>query len=374
MFQDFTSRRPGAFVAVTAVLALLSLAGPASLRADSLDDAVRALEKATDEEILKELRRRYELRKAVPPSLDKSVRGRDVKTGLGQYDDATLARAVRTVSGRGRVLYGPDDRKDWSDIADPEVKRLATASVALFASADLQPDGAERVRLRTRPLGEIHGLCADETFATQPSGAFCSGTLVKDDVVLTAGHCVRELSADPEIPYINAVSFVFSYRVETAGAPAATAIPRAQVFKGRQVLTGELAGRRGKDWALVRLDRAVPASLATPVTRRRAAPAKVGDGVYVIGYPSGLPLKYAPGAIVRDASDPVFFTANLDTFGGNSGSGVFDAATHELAGVLVRGDTDYVRYEGESCVRAYECPTSGCRGEDVTRISLVPQP
>jgi len=58
-----------------------------------------------------------------------------------------------------------------------------------------------------------------------------------------------------------------------------------------------------------------------------------------------------------------WFVANTDTFVGNSGSGVFDANTKELVGILVRGAQDYVA-DG-SCNRVNVCPNDGCRGEDV---------
>ncbi len=61
----------------------------------------------------------------------------------------------------------------------------------------------------------------------------------------------------------------------------------------------------------------------------------------VIGRPSGLPTKVADGAQVRSVND-VFLVANLDTYGGNSGSAVFNAVTGVVEGILVRGDTDYV--------------------------------
>jgi hypothetical protein len=84
-------------------------------------------------------------------------------------------------------------------------------------------------------------------------------------------------------------------------------------------------------------------------------------------------LKSAPGAEVRDTANQSFFKADLDTFGGNSGSGVFDQGTKKLIGVLVRGDTDYEKDPSGKCTIAHVCPRySDCRGEDVTRIGLVP--
>ena len=86
-----------------------------------------------------------------------------------------------------------------------------------------------------------------------------------------------------------------------------------------------------------------------------------------MGHPSGLPLKFANGAQVKDTSNASYFVANLDTYGGNSGSPVFNEDDGTVEGILVRGDTDFVRDNG--CFISNVCPTTGCRGEDVTRTT-----
>ena len=63
---------------------------------------------------------------------------------------------------------------------------------------------------------------------------------------------------------------------------------------------------------------------------------KTAQGVYVIGHPCGLPLKYVPDAEVRENAAASFFVANLDTYGGNSGSPVFNAQNNKVEGILVR--------------------------------------
>jgi hypothetical protein len=82
-----------------------------------------------------------------------------------------------------------------------------------------------------------------------------------------------------------------------------------------------------------------------------------------------LPLKVAGGAKVRSNSSPGYFVANLDTYGGNSGSAVFNAQTLKVEGVLVRGETDF--NDSGSCTVSNRCSDSSCRGEDVTRIASV---
>ena len=92
--------------------------------------------------------------------------------------------------------------------------------------------------------------------------------------------------------------------------------------------------------------------------------------MFVIGHPVGLPLKVAAGASVRDAGKIGYFVADLDTFGGNSGSPVFNTATKKIEGILVRGDTDFIKSPAGCTTMATYEQTSG-RGEDVTKISVV---
>ena len=71
--------------------------------------------------------------------------------------------------------------------------------------------------------------------------------------------------------------------------------------------------------------------------------------------------------MLLDIREKAIFTANLDTYGGNSGSPVFNSETHEVEGILVRGDTDFVPLG--KCMVSAVCPTNGCIGEDCTRVS-----
>jgi hypothetical protein len=255
------------------------------------------------------------------------------------------------------VIYGDDNRKDYFQIEEPSVRNAADATAALINIANLT-ENAETTAIKTTPFGSARGMCLSEPFYHQETAAFCSGFLVSADTMVTAGHCVRDASG------CASTRFVFGFKVEGQdGLPRS--VPTDHVFScARVVHTVSLAA--GEDFAVIKLDRPVPFVL--PLAFRQEGKITSGTGLVVMGHPSGLPLKIAAGAAVREVKDQ-FFTANLDTYGGNSGSAVFNAGTGLVEGILVRGEQDYVT-QG-NCRVSKRCLDNGCRGEDVTLFERV---
>jgi V8-like Glu-specific endopeptidase len=266
--------------------------------------------------------------------------------GVHAFDGQSIAKSI----------YWPDDRKDLHQLpAGSKYRSIASATVALIHSSDIRRK-QDRWAARTESLARARGLCHDERFADQPVASFCSGVLVAPRVVATAAHCVSLGGGDPQ-----EIAFVFGFAVDAAGA-ARTTFDGEDVFFGGRVIAKDEA--KNGDWALIELDR--PVERHAPAKLRRAGRAGEDEAVYVIGHPAGLPLKVADGSTIRDDRDDRLFVANLDAFGGNSGSPVY-GPTDEVEGLLIRGDADFVP-DGD-CNRAYVCPTTGCRGEVVTRIA-----
>jgi Ricin-type beta-trefoil lectin domain-like/Trypsin-like peptidase domain len=305
------------------------------------------LEQASPDDLLWELRRREAL--AVPGA---TASGMKAVEELADLETETLVGAL---VDRQKVIYGVDDRQDLFAVTDQAVLRDADSVVALFTATDLVDNGDGTSTIDTINYGDSYDLCPSERFREQPTGPFCSGFLVAPDLVATAGHCVGD---DFPLPDIR---FLFGFRMADATTPPTT-VSNAEIYRGERLLGRRLTDD-GTDWSLVQLDRAV--SNHPPVRVRMAGRIAGQAPVHVIGHPSGLPTKYAPGANVRDNSSGPFFVANLDTYGGNSGSAVFHSATHVVEGILVRGENDYVT-QG-NCQVSLVCPSTGCRGEDVTR-------
>jgi hypothetical protein len=238
----------------------------------------------------------------------------------------------------------------------------ADSVVALFRATDVTDNGNGTSTLRTVNFGTAQNLCASERFREQPAGTattgcFCSGFLVARDIIATAGHCM--------ISNVTNIRFIFGFRMRDA-TTAETVISNNEIYSGVSVIGSQNVQPRGADWALVRINRRVTNHRVANI--RRSGKVPDNQAVHVIGHPVGLPTKFAGGAAVRDNQPAAYFVANLDTYGGNSGSPVFNRNSHEVEGILVRGETDFVQ-QG-NCFVSLVCPTTGCRGEDCTRTTV----
>ena len=275
----------------------------------------------------------------------------------------TVRLPAVTAAPEPEVIYGEDGRLDLYQIENPRLMQLADSTVALFEAANVEPDpSGQKALLKTSHYGQSMNLCLKEPFYDQPMGAFCSGSLVGPDLVMTAGHCVRSQEA------CAGAKFVFGFGVSKAGIYPA-AVPAEEVY-GCAQLVARQEEYSGADWALVRLGRKVVGH--EPLKYNTKDTLKNGDELVVIGHPAGLPTKIAGGSTVRDASPNGYYVANLDTYGGNSGSAVFNAKTGVIEGILVRGENDYVYKNG--CRVSNVCASDGCRGEDVTKLSSITSP
>ena len=250
-----------------------------------------------------------------------------------------------------RVIYGADDRIEVYEETDATLRAIAESAAVVVRTSSISDLGDGFYALSTSPWTSIGGtpLCPDEPFAGQPTVGFCSSFLVGSDLIVTAGHCVD--GGD-----IGSVAFVFGFQINDPDDGAPAIVPADNVYFGTAIVNQSLGGE--EDHSVVRLDR--PVSGFNPVPIRRTGQVAPGEPLTVIGHPVALPKKIAGGAIVQAIPEPEWFQANLDTYGGNSGSMVVNLNTHVVEGILVRGAPDFVSTGG--CVSSNEVPDSGNTG------------
>ena len=259
-----------------------------------------------------------------------------------------------------KVIYGEDNRKDVYDSTNASFIELAKSTAAMINGTNLKTILNGEVEISGSTL-QARGICAKERFSKQISAANCSGFLVADNKLVTAGHCIKT-----EADCIK-FKWVFDYKVDTADQGKVN-VPSSSVYSCKKIISRKLDNANKDDYALIELDRKV--SDRHPVKFRKIGKVAKGDALVVIGHPTGLPTKISDGANVRNLQGK-YFVANLDTYGGNSGSAVFNVKTEEVEGILVRGETDYVYNSALGCQVSNLCADDGCRGEDVTYISNV---
>lgn len=258
-----------------------------------------------------------------------------------------------------KVIYGEDNRADVFETTNPLFLKLARSTAAMIPNTSLRSAG-DQMQIQGRTMVQ-RGFCAKERFSDQPTAAMCSGFLVGPNLLVTAGHCIKNQND------CASNRWVFDYKMENAGTPPSM-IEMSNVYSCKRVVSTMLEGGNGDDYAMIELDRAVVGR--EPLKVRKTGRIAVGTDIVVIGHPTGLPTKVTDGAKVRSLQGK-YFVANLDTYGGNSGSAVFNAKTGTVEGILVRGENDYVT-DPTGCRASNYCPENGCRGEDVTYITNVP--
>lgn len=266
-----------------------------------------------------------------------------------------------STSPQPKVIYGEDDRIDVYQESNTDRLGWAASTCALIYTTRMTQHADGSYTLSAPAAYRRFGLppCAGEPFGDQPTAPFCTAFMVGPDLVVTAGHCYNSA-------YFDSTRFVFGFYMEDGTTPRFE-YAADEVYQGVEIVSYASSG--STDHCVVRVDREIRAPGARPFRLRRAGVVQPGEFVGVIGHPSGLPLKIAFGnTFVRSSTDPGFFVANLDTYGGNSGSPVINAGTGILEGILVRGDTDFINRG--TCFESNVVPNDGGRGEDVTKATV----
>ncbi len=262
--------------------------------------------------------------------------------------------------GAQNVIYGVDHRREVYEFDSRRIRDAADSTAAVIRSANLFDNGDGTFTARSdQTYGEALNLCDVELYANQPRPpAICTAFLVGADLVMTAGHCLFI----PE--QCDATYFVFGFRMLDEQS-AALNFDASQVYRCKEIVEEQRFTR--EDWALIRLDRAVPDR--RPLQIRREGKIADEQTLLVIGHPAGIPMKISGGASVRDNELGTIFVTNLDTYAGNSGSPVLNLDSLEVEGLIVRGERDFGETE-LGCLVSLHCADHRCVGESAVRTTV----
>jgi V8-like Glu-specific endopeptidase len=273
------------------------------------------------------------------------------------------------------LIYGSDDRYEVSEYHDNEFIDKARSVALRVPNKRLASDSnSEIVRYKTKTLKEmLPRLCSREKYLEQYSLGDCSGFLISEDKLVTAGHCMMTQSDCKNFQW------VFDYEKD------ATYLSRNNLYSCKKIIAQKYnySNSEVSDYAVIELDRKVPDR--TPLARRTSGILHRGTPLIAIGHPLGLPKKIVDGAKVMAMNDierehPIrsfflkanYFTTNLDVYAGNSGSPVFNSNTGKVEGILIQGAEDFEEDYENKCLTSKRLPDSPRNSyEKVMRITHI---
>ncbi len=308
--------------------------------------------------------------------------GRSVKRSLGTLSLILTFSNIAAAYERmpvypGDLIYGKDNRTEVNEYYEKSFRDKSN-SIALRVSKrrlTVDRNNADRILFPNVSLeNAMPEICKDERFVEQTTLGTCSGFLVGPKTLVTAGHCMANIKECSDNKWV----FGFKNGV--------TELTSNQVYSCKKIISQRYVydSKEVSDYAVIELDREVAGYV--PLKTRKFGRALLNTPLVVIGHPMGLPMKVTDGAVVNRMNDRElehkwrslklrsnYFTANLDSYGGNSGSPVFNQKNGQVEGILIQGADDFVYNPDKDCKESRQLSDSHLNSyEKVMRINKVP--
>lgn len=309
--------------------------------------------------------------------------GRSLLRSLGisslifTFSIAVNAQDLGIPEFNGDLIYGRDDRVEVDNYSETNFIEKAQSVALRVSKRRLTVDRNDPNRILFPNIilqNSMPQICSDEKFVDQVSLGSCSGFLVNSTTLVTAGHCmVNERECDDN-------RWVFGFKDQV------TELNADQVYSCKKIITQRYVydKKEVSDYAVIELDR--PVKGYVPLKLRKFGRVRLNTPLVVIGHPLGLPMKATDGAVVMrqnvvERETPIksfilrshYFTANLDAYGGNSGSPVFNKKNGKVEGILIQGAEDFSFNQERGCLESNHLPDSHLQTyEKVMRINKIP--
>ena len=199
------------------------------------------------------------------------------------------------------------------------------------------------VNANQRPVGVLRWHSDLASKYTNPGNVagqrWCTGTLITNNLFLTAGHCFDQTGGGWQRPRVNGttniiepeeialnMSVEFNFQHDPSGV----------VRTPTSVQVVELVEYRlgGLDFAIARLEGSPGVQWGT--TGMAPDDGSVGDMMCIIGHPAGQPKRIEAGPLTSFDGHRVRYN-DIDTLGGNSGSGILRESDGCIIGIHTNG-------------------------------------
>lgn len=236
------------------------------------------------------------------------------------------------------IIFGHDDRQMLSQA--PSLYAARAQGIGMFLSKNAMTETSPGVfKQDFMTVKESIDLCENERFAKAPaSPVTCSGFLVGEDLVMTAGHCViLDSNQSSHQADLFCENFTWVFDVDDLPGHSADHVPAENIYDCEKIIfaTNDTSVEDDRihfrpDWALMKLKR----KTTRPYYRVSSAEVPVGTTMYNLGHQMGSLTMYTPGRKISDTE--LYHRTNIDAFAGASGSPTFteDGVVH---GILVSG-------------------------------------
>jgi len=251
--------------------------------------------------------------------------------------------AVETMNPKVKAYYNkPEKERTYSDLIESQCGATDDSlPVELYDGTLGVP--ISFVNAHERPVGMIqwnNNLASIYSNPGNTSGAnFCTGTLISNDLFLTAGHCFDQTGGGwvrpkdnttgatiPSSEIATNMHIQFNRQDDTSGNPRPE-----QSFPILELVEYRLGSL---DFAIVRLGGNPGGTFGT--TSVSTTDANVGNMLCIIGHPAGVPKRVEAGP-TTDLHGVRIGYNDIDTLGGSSGAGILRASDGKIVGVHTNG-------------------------------------